>query len=96
MPLVDIFFALSKPIPIIFEHLATHYQTLETWIGHNASRYPNLKALPHALPVALLYMFSKICLVLGNLQRATTRYCHIYKKVYTYYFFKKKIDGNVW
>ena len=50
--------------------------------------YPILNALPHALP----YIFSEICLVLGNLQRVTTRYRQIYKK-HVYYFFKK-IDGN--
>ena len=26
------------------------FQTLQTWIGHNATRYHNLNALPHALP----------------------------------------------
>ena len=36
--MVDIPFTQSKAIPIVFEHLATHYQTLETWIGHNATR----------------------------------------------------------
>ena len=68
--MVDITFTQSKAIPIIFEHLATHYQTLETRIGHNATRYPNLNVLPHELP----YIFSEICLVLGNLQWVTTRY----------------------
>ena len=95
LPLVDILFALSKATPIIFEHLATHCQTLETWIGHNAMRYPNLNALPHVLPRALLYIFSEICLLLGNLQRVTTRYRQIYKKIYIYTIFLK-IDGNMW
>ena len=57
MPLVDILFALSKVILIIFEKHATHYQTLETWIGHDATRYPILNVLPHALPHALPYIF---------------------------------------
>ena len=33
---VDILFPLSKAIPIMFERVITHYQTLHTWIGHNA------------------------------------------------------------
>ena len=89
--MVDIPFTQSKAIPIIFEHLATHYQTLETWICHNATRCPKLNALPHALP----YIFSEICLVLGNLQRVTTCYRQIYKK-YIYTIFLKKIDSNAW
>ena len=88
LPLVDILFALSKAILIIFEKHATHYQTLETWIGHNATRYPIWNVLPHALP----YIFSGIFLVLGNLQRVTTRYRQIYKKkiyIYILFFLKK-------
>ena len=46
---VDILFSLTKAIAIMFERVITHYQTLETWIGHNATRYHNLNALPHAL-----------------------------------------------
>ena len=72
LPLVDIIIALSKAILIIFEKLATHNQTLETWIGHNATHYPNLNALP--------YIFSEIFLVWGNLQWVTMRYGQIYKK----------------
>ena len=83
LPLIDLYFAQSKAIPVILEHLATHYQTLETWIGHNATHYPNSNALPHALP----YILSEICLVLENLQWVTTRYRQIYKK-YIYYFLK--------
>ena len=80
LPLADILFALSKAIPIIFEKCPTPYQTLKTWIGHNATRYPNLNALP--------YIFSEIFLVLGNLQRVTMRYRQTYKK-YIYIFLKK-------
>ena len=29
------------------------------WIGHNATRYHNFNPLPHALPHALLYIFSQ-------------------------------------
>ena len=32
---VDILFPLTKTIPIMFERVTTHYETLETWIGHN-------------------------------------------------------------
>ena len=63
--------------------------TLETWIGHNAMRYHFLNALNYALPHVLPYIFSEIFLVLGNLQRVTTRYRQIYKKIYIYYFLKK-------
>ena len=92
MPLVDILFALSKHILIIFEKHVTHYQTLETWIGHNSTRYHILNALPHAL----LCIFSEIFLVLGNLQRVTTRYRQIYKKnICTIFFFKLTVThGN--
>ena len=33
----DISFSLTKAIPIMFERVTTHYQTLQTWIGHAAS-----------------------------------------------------------
>ena len=52
---VDILFLLTKAIPIMFERVTTHDQTLQTWIGHNLMGYSNLNALPHALP----YIFSK-------------------------------------
>ena len=45
--LVDILFALTKAIPIMFEHVTTHYQTLPIWIGHNATHYHNFNALPY-------------------------------------------------
>ena len=38
------------PIPIMFKRVTTHYQTLQTWIGHNPTCYYNFDALPHALP----------------------------------------------
>ena len=56
---VDVFFRLTKAIPIMFEHVTTHYQTLQIWIGHDATRYHNFNALPHALPHALSYIFSQ-------------------------------------
>ena len=56
---VDVFFPLTKAIPIMFENVTTHCQTLQTWIGHDATRYHNFNVLRHALPHALPYIFSK-------------------------------------
>ena len=50
---VDVFFPPTKAIPIMFEHVTTHYQTLQTWIGHYATRYHNFNAGPHALSYIL-------------------------------------------
>ena len=36
---VDIFFPLTKAIPIMFERVTTHCQTLQTWTGHDTKRY---------------------------------------------------------
>ena len=36
---VDILFALIKAIPIMLERVTIYYQTLKTWIGHNATHY---------------------------------------------------------
>ena len=44
------------------------FQTLHTFIGHNAMPYHNSNALPHVLP----YIFSEICLVCFGL--LATRY----------------------
>ena len=44
---VDILFPLSKAIPIMFERVITHYQTLHTWIGHNAVTSKFLKNIYH-------------------------------------------------
>ena len=55
----DMFFPLTKAIPIMFERVTKHYQTLQTWIGHDAMRYHNFNALPHALPHALPYISSQ-------------------------------------
>ena len=35
---VDIFFPLTKAIPIMFEHVTAHYQTLQTRIGNDIQR----------------------------------------------------------
>ena len=56
---VDAFFPLTKAIPIMFEHVTTHYQTPQTWIGHDATRHHNFSTLPHALPHALPYILSQ-------------------------------------
>ena len=52
------------------ERVTMHYQTLQTWIGLNVTRYHSLNTLPHALS----YIFSEICLVFSYLQSVTTRY----------------------
>ena len=63
------------------------FQTLQAWIGHNATRYHNLNVLPYALPQALPCIFSEICLVLDHLQRVTTRWFHFFTKVLIYRLF---------
>ena len=40
----------------MYERVTTYYQTLKTWIGHNATRYHKINALPQALP----YTFSQL------------------------------------
>ena len=47
---VAILFQLTKAVPIFFERVITYYQTLQTWIGYDATHYLNFNALPHALP----------------------------------------------
>ena len=58
-------FPLKKAISTMFERVTTHYQILQIWIGHNATRYHNFSALPHAFP----YIFSQFSIVGGYLQR---------------------------
>ena len=53
---VDVLFSLAKAIAIMLERVIRNNQTLQTWIGHNATRYHNFNALPHALP----YIFSQV------------------------------------
>ena len=53
------------------ERVITHYQTLQTWIGLNVTRYNSLIALPRALPHALPYILYEIYLVSGCLPRLT-------------------------
>ena len=47
---VDILFTLIKAIPIMFECITTYFQTLKTWIGHNATHYDQFYALTLMLP----------------------------------------------
>ena len=75
---VDILSSLTQAIPIMFERVTTHYQTLQTWIGHNAACYHNFNVLLHALQ----YIFSHYGMALGYLQRVTTRYRQVYKNIY--------------
>ena len=60
---VDTLFPLEKTIPIMFERIITHYQSLQTWIGHNATHYSILNALPLALLHALSYIVSQFTMV---------------------------------
>ena len=73
---VDILFPLTNAIPIMFERVTTYYQTLKTWLYHNATRYHNFNVLSHALP----NIFSKFSMVWDYLQRVTTRYRQNYFK----------------
>ena len=66
------------------------FQTLQTSIDHNATRYHNLNAMPHALP----YIFSEIWLVLGNLQQVTVRYRQLFLKDINIFFYK--FDNSAW
>ena len=61
------------------------FQTLQTSIDHNATRYHNLNAMPHALP----YIFSEIWLVLGNL-----RYRQLFLKNINIFLYK--FDNSAW
>ena len=56
---VNTFFPLTKAIPIMFERVTTHYQTLQTWIGHDATGYHNFNVLRHMSPDVLPYIFSQ-------------------------------------
>ena len=44
----------------MLERVITNYQTLQTWVGHDAMRYHNFNALLHTLPNALPYIFSQL------------------------------------
>ena len=60
---VDILLPLTKAILIMFEGITTHYQTLHTFIGYNVMRYHSLEVSPHALPLALSYIFPRFSMV---------------------------------
>ena len=84
---VDILFLLTGAIPVMFEVVTKHYQTLQIWIDHNPTRYHNFNALPHAL----LYIFSLFSLVWSQFVTNCTRYRQFCLKKYQY-----KCDSNAW
>ena len=56
----------------MFERVTTHYQTLQTWIGHDATRYHNFNALPYIF--SKKNVLKKITVTRGNaLQIAQTQ-----------------------
>ena len=66
------------------------FQTLQTGIGHNATRYHNFNTLPQAL----LYIFFEICLVLSYFQRVTTGYRHFLFNQYIFFINLMVTRGN--
>ena len=44
---VSILFPPTKAITIMFECVTTYYQTLQTWIANNATRYHNFNVCYH-------------------------------------------------
>ena len=50
---VDILFLLTKTSNYVWTCYITHYQTLQTWVGHNKTRDHNFNALPQVLPYIL-------------------------------------------
>ena len=68
----------------------TNFQTPQTWLGHNVTRYHDLNALSYALP----YIFSEICLILGYLQCATTRYHQFFNKIIYFFINLTVTRGN--
>ena len=76
---VDIVFPLTKIIPIMFERVTTHYQTLQTWMLHNATCYRNFDVLPHALA----YIFSQFNM---GMQRITITLTCYHMRYHTFSF----------
>ena len=71
------------------------FQTLQTWIGYNATRYHKFYALPHALP----NIFSQFNMVWGPF--ATGCYVlplfflkNVYIYIYIYIYIFKTFDYN--
>ena len=62
----------------MFERVTTLPNFVQTWIGHDATRYRNFNVLRDALP----YIFSKFSMVWDYLQRVTTRYRKMYEKIH--------------
>ena len=61
----------------------TNFQTLQTWLGHNATCYHNMNMLLHAL----LCIFREICLILGYLLQVTTSYHWFSRESISIYIF---------
>ena len=57
-----IYFSLTKAPQIMSERVTTYYQTLQTWIGHNETRYHNFNVLPQASSHALPYIYLGLAL----------------------------------
>ena len=79
---------MMQRVTITSTRYDTRYHTFSlslTCIDHNAKRYHNFNVLLHVLP----YSFSKFSMVWAYLQRVTTRYRQIYKKIYINIFLKK-------
>ena len=80
--------AMTQRVTITSTRYHTGYHTFSlslTWIGHNAKCYHNFNMLRHALPS----IFSKFSMVWVYLQRVTTRYHKINKRIYINIFLKK-------
>ena len=58
---VDILFPITKAIPVMSERVTTHYQTLQTWIGHIAVRYHRLYHTCYRTYSLSLACFRAIC-----------------------------------
>ena len=63
----------------MFERVTTHYQTLQTWMLHNATCYRNFDVLPHALA----YIFSQFNM---GMQRITITLTCYYMRYHTFSF----------
>ena len=68
------------------------FQTIQTWIDPNSTRYLYLNTLPQALPHALSYIFSNFSMVWGYLQCVIIIFI---KRMCTNNFFKNMV-GNAW
>ena len=65
------------------------FETLQKWIGHNATYHHNFNMFLHTLP----HIFSQFTMVWGYLQCFIMRYRQIYKNHILIVFLKN--DGNL-